>query len=111
MTNSEINIRDPFVLYENGKYYMYRTKSGELLMLWSTFIKDQYAECVVRFTDGELGTCFEHAAPLIDNDGGHGMIFNGRDGLYLTYHSPNTKGSERPCFVKIEDMGDSIKIK
>lgn len=27
MTNNDINIRDPFVLYEDGKYYMYGTRA------------------------------------------------------------------------------------
>ena len=29
MKNSEINIRDPFVLYENGKNYMYGTRAKD----------------------------------------------------------------------------------
>ena len=91
--------------------FMYRTKTGELLMLWSTFIKGKYAECLVKFTDGELNMNFEHLAPLIDDDGGHGMIFSGKEGLYLTYHSPNRSGHEKPCFVEIEDKGDSVCIK
>ena len=28
MKNNDINIRDPFVLYENGKYYMYGTRAN-----------------------------------------------------------------------------------
>lgn len=91
--------------------FMFRTKKGTLLMLWSTFIKSKYAECLVRFKDGELGMNFEHLPPLLDNDGGHGMIFGGADNkLYLTYHSPNKKGSEHPCFIEIEDVGESISI-
>lgn len=89
---------------------MYRTTDGTLLMLWSTFIKGNYAECLVRFSDGELGMDFEHSAPLIDNDGGHGMIFKGEDILYLTYHSPNKKGYEHPCFIEVEDIGESLNI-
>lgn len=91
--------------------FMYRTKTGELLMLWSTFIKNKYAECVVRFTDGELGMNFEHLPPILDNDGGHGMIFKSEDKLYLTFHSPNNKNYERPCFIEIEDKGHNISIK
>lgn len=91
--------------------FMYRTKAGELLMLWSTFIKGQYAECLVRFTDGELGMSFEHLDPILDNDGGHGMIFKGGDKLYLTFHSPNQTDYERPCFIEIEDNGHNISIK
>lgn len=91
--------------------FMYRTKTDELLMLWSTFIKGKYAECIVRFTGGEIGMDFEHLEPILDNDGGHGMIFEADDKLYLTFHSPNKKGHEKPCFIEIEDRGNTVSIK
>lgn len=84
---------------------MYRTKEGVLLMLWSTFIKGNYAECIVEFTDGEIGMNFRHLDPIITNDGGHGMIFRKEEQLMLTYHSPNQTGKERPVFKKIRDTG------
>ncbi len=90
---------------------MYRTKTDELLMLWSTFIKGKYAECLVRFDGGEIGTAFTHLEPLIDDDGGHGMIFADKNNLYLTFHSPNKQGSEKPRFVEIEDKGYIVSIK
>ena len=34
--------------------FMYRSKAGELFMIWSTFIKGKYAECVVKFKNGRL---------------------------------------------------------
>ena len=76
--------------------FMYRTKDGELLMLWSTFIKGQYAECLVKFAGREIGADFVHLAPMIDDDGGHGMIFGNGEKLYLTFHSPNQRDMERP---------------
>lgn len=97
-----------------GKHYitdgpfMYRTKTDELLMIWSSFIKGKYAECVVKFTDGTIKGSFEHQQPLIDNDGGHGMLFSVGEELYLTYHTPNTKGSEHPAFRKVLDCGDRL---
>lgn len=92
--------------------FMYRTKDGTLLMLWSTYIRNKYAECLVRFKNGEIGMEFEHLQPLIDSDGGHGMVFNGKDNkLYLTYHSPNIRRFEHPCFMEIEDIGDCIVLK
>ena len=102
--------------FEEGKHFitdgpfMYRTKDDELLMIWSTFIKGQYSECLVRFKDGELGENFEHLDPIIRDDGGHGMIFSAGDELYLTFHTPNKSLSERPDFKKIIDTGDSIKL-
>ena len=100
----------------NGKHvitdgpYMYRSKTGELFMLWSTFIHDKYAECLVLFQNGEVGTSFTHLDPLIQDDGGHGMIFEGKDGLYLTFHTPNTKGEEKPAFFHLYDNGDSLSL-
>ncbi len=80
-------------------------------MLWSTFIKGKYAECIVRFNGGEIGMNFEHLEPLLDDDGGHGMIFKSGNKLYLTFHSPNTKNFERPCFTEIADNGHNVSTK
>ena len=91
--------------------FMYRTKTDELFMIWSTFIKGKYAECVVEFTDGELNSNFVHLEPLIDDDGGHGMIFKDEYKIYLTFHTPNQSLFERPVFVELDDLGDSLKIK
>jgi len=91
--------------------FLYRTKTGELLMIWSSFIKDQYAELLVRFEGGEIGTDITHLPPIIDNDGGHGMIFADVDKLKLVLHSPNSSGDERPVFIEISDDGDSISLR
>ena len=91
--------------------FMFRSETNELFMLWSTFINHQYAECLVKFNDGELNMNFTHLDPLIDDDGGHGMIFKDDENLYLTFHSPNKSLSERPKFVRIVDNGDNIKMK
>ncbi len=88
--------------------FMYRTKDGELLMIWSSFIKEQYAELQVRFASGEIGTDFVHLPPIIDDDGGHGMIFEKDGELNLIFHSPNTKGLEHPAFIRLSDDGDSL---
>jgi GH43 family beta-xylosidase len=99
------------VHYVTDGPFLYRTKNHTLLMIWSTFIKGQYAECLVKFTDGELGMQFCHMPPLIADDGGHGMIFHDGNKLYLTLHSPNTLGAERPVFMELEDTGDTILLK
>lgn len=91
--------------------FMYRTKTDHLLMIWSSFINGKYAELLVRFEDGEIGTNLTHLPPLIDNDGGHGMIFESDNRLCFVFHSPNTQGLERPAFVEIKDNGNSVSIK
>jgi hypothetical protein len=91
--------------------FMFRSKANELFMIWSSFIKGNYAELVVKFKDGKLGPHFEHMRPLLDNDGGHGMIFSDGKKIYFTYHTPNKSLLERPEFRVIDDNGDSICIK
>ena len=90
--------------------FMYKTKNGTLLMLWSTFIHGQYAECLVRFEGGSIQHKWEHLPPLIDNDGGHGMVFTANGKLFLTYHTPNESGREHPCFIEVKDTG-SVLVK
>ena len=90
--------------------FLYRSNTDELLMIWSTFIKGQYAECLVRFNGGELSTSFEHLDPMITDDGGHGMVFKANDQLMLTFHSPNTQGEEHPVFKPLKDCGDCLQM-
>ena len=79
-------------------------------MIWSTFIGGKYAECLVKFEGGKLCTSFTHLPPLMSDDGGHGMIFEGERGLYLTLHTPNKSGLERPAFIKLSEIDGEIKI-
>lgn len=91
--------------------FLYRTDSGALMMIWASFINDQYAEMLVRFDDGELNLNFTHLPPLTDNDSGHGMIFKADHKLYLTVHTPNTMECEHPVFIELTDCGDTLLIK
>ena len=110
---------DPYYMPEpvEGKHYitdgpfMFRTKDGALLMIWSTFPEGKYAQCVARSLSGEIQGPFEHLAPLITDDGGHGMIFRDGEKLMLTFHRPNTSLFERPVFCELTDMGDHVELR
>lgn len=91
--------------------FMFRSRTGELFMIWSSFINRKYAEFAVKFKEGKIGLEFEHLKPLLDSDGGHGMIFSNGQNTYFTYHTPNQKGFEHPEFCVLEDNGTSINIK
>ena len=110
---SSYKLVDPI---KNGHFvtdgpFLYRSETNELFMIWSSFIKGNYAEFVVKFQGGKLGLEFEHMMPLLDSDGGHGMIFSDGEQTYFTYHTPNISLLERPEFCVIEDCGDFIRIK
>ncbi|GAB3425908.1 glycoside hydrolase family 43 protein [Niabella aquatica] len=87
--------------------FVYRMKDGTLLMLWSSFdLKGKYAIGVAYSVSGRIEGPWEQSATTLNSDdGGHGMLFNTRDGdLKISYHAPNSK-AERLTIkdVKIEN--------
>jgi hypothetical protein len=72
--------------------FLYQTKSGRLLMIWSSFGEERrYMVGIARSTSGKIaGPWKQMDAPLLANDGGHGMIFKAFDGRsVMSVHQPN----------------------
>ena len=76
----------------------------------ASFIDGKYAELVVKFRDGTLSMNLEHQKPLLDSDGGHGMIFTDGQNTYFTYHTPNKNLSEHPKFSILKERENSLEI-
>ncbi len=92
--------------------FLYRTKSGKLLMLWSTHGYEGYAIGYAESEAGITGPWHQVKDPLFKKDGGHGMIFESYDGrLLLSIHQPNNTPDERPLFLEVTDDGDRITAK
>ena len=93
--------------------FLYRTKSGKLLMIWSSSSKEGYAIGIAESTTGKItGPWKQHPEPIFDRDGGHGMIFKTFEGkLCLVLHQPNSGGAERAHFFELEDTGNTLIIK
>ena len=100
-------------LYVTDGPFLYKTKNGKLLMIWSSFGEGGYAVGIAESTTGKItGPWKQHAEPLYSTDGGHGMIFKSLDGrLFLSLHGPNGGGLERARFIEIEDTGDNLILK
>lgn len=92
--------------------YLYRSKSGKLFMIWSSFSHTGYTTGVAISDSGKLaGPWRQQAEPLFSADGGHGMLFKRFDGsLTMVLHSPN-KQTERAKLFEMEDTGETLKIK
>ncbi len=90
--------------------FMYTTRTGALLMVWSTFIDGKYAQCVARSVSGKIDGPFEHLPVLMNDDGGHGMLFFAGDRLCLTLHRPNRTDYERPHIIPLTDCGDRLAV-
>jgi hypothetical protein len=93
--------------------FLYRAQDGALLMLWSSFGKDgRYCIGTARSVSGALcGPWVQSEEPLYSGDGGHGMLFRGKDGkLYLAIHRPNKTPFERPVFLEAAEKGGVITV-
>ncbi len=94
--------------------FLYRTKTGKLLMIWSSFSKDGYAIGIAASTTGKIhGPWKQQPETLFSANGGHGMIFKTFDSkLHIVFHQPNGPGgAERARFFELEDTGETLIIK
>ena len=92
--------------------FLYRTKTGQLLMLWSSGGKTGYTTGIARSVSGKLaGPWEQQAEPLFTDDGGHPMLFHRFDGqLMMILHQPNKPPQERARFYELEDLGHTLRI-
>ena len=93
--------------------YLYRTKTGKLLMIWSSSGPKGYAIGIAKSQSGKLKGPWRHQRKLLfEENGGHGMIFKDLEGdLRIVLHQPNSPaGKERAKFYKLEDKGNTLKL-
>lgn len=100
--------RDMFVT--DGPF-MYRTKCGNLLMIWSTFTQTGYVQAVAHSDNGDIDGKWIHEKPLFEKDGGHGMIFDDFSGeKHLILHSPNDNPLERPVLFNLKEENGTLVL-
>lgn len=93
--------------------FLYRTKTGKLLMIWSSGSAKGYAVGIAESATGKITGQWTHQSQLLyDDNGGHGSIFNTFDNkLYLIIHQPNDpRGAERARFFELNDMGNTLTL-
>ena len=91
--------------------FMYRTKSGRLLMLWASFSDSGYVEAIAASDNGRIDGKWNHIGLLFCENGGHGMLFRALDGsLKFILHQPNNSPYERPKLFDVVDDGDTLRI-
>jgi GH43 family beta-xylosidase len=92
--------------------FLYKTKSGKLLMIWSANGTNGYAIGIADSQSNTLaGPWTQQAEPLFYENGGHGMIFKTFEGqLVLALHQPNKHPDERMQLYKLSDIGHSLRL-
>jgi arabinan endo-1,5-alpha-L-arabinosidase len=101
--------------------FLYKAKNGELILLWSSYSVPNYGDeglggytvAVARSKNGKITGQWEHDEKLLmDRNAGHSSLFWDLNGqLHICTHYPDTPhGSERPFFIKIEEVENGIKL-
>lgn len=88
---------------------LYRTGTGVLLMLWSSYDAQGYVQAQARSKSGTLAGPWEQLDPLVRYDSGHGMVFKRFDGQpMMVVHRPfkNARGK----LYEMRDAGDHLEI-
>lgn len=93
--------------------FMYKTKNNRLIMIWSSLVGSEYVEAISYSDNGYIDGGWCHKKELLfDNDGGHGMIFTGKDNnLYFIFHTPNNTPNERPKIIGLYEKDDMLFLK
>ena len=95
--------------------FAFRTQTGALGMIWTSWVYSDYTQGVAYSTSGTLdGPWVQEPEPITPPNFGHGMIFRTFDGkLLLCCHSHyNDRGNyiRIPAFFLLDDSGDRIKV-
>lgn len=93
--------------------WLYRTRGGRLLLLWSSGSATGYAVGIATSASGRLaGPWTQAPTALFQADGGHPMLFHRFDGqLMLALHQPNQSPQERMRFLELEERDDTLVLK
>lgn len=89
--------------------FLYRTRNGKFLMLWSSYRNGLYVEALAYSVSGKLEGPWRQSAPLVGNDSGHGMLFHTFDNkLILVLHHPFRRAHAK--LYEMRDTGDTIVV-
>jgi len=88
---------------------LYRSKTGALLMLWSSYGKKGYVEGQARSRSGSLAGPWEQLGTLVERDSGHGMLFRAFDErLLMIVHRPFNYALGK--LYEMRDDGDRLSV-
>ncbi|GAA4311919.1 glycoside hydrolase family 43 protein [Compostibacter hankyongensis] len=97
--------------------FVFRTQTGRLGMLWTSWVFNVYTQGVAYSASGTLaGPWIQEKAPITPPNFGHGMLFRSFDGkLLMAIHSHRVdeKGHtiRIPCLFEMDDSGDKLVVK
>lgn len=89
---------------------LFRTKTGKLGMLWSSWGDHRYAQGIAYSTSGTIkGPWIQEKESFKGDNSGHGMLFTTFEGkrLYIVHHVEGN-GPRKPQIWEVNDSGDKL---
>ncbi|GAB4019689.1 glycoside hydrolase family 43 protein [Spirosoma koreense] len=95
--------------------YLFRTGTGRLGMIWTSWIYDVYTQGVAYSKSGTLdGPWIQEQEPITPPNYGHGMLFQTLDGKWLlsvhSHKSINTRTVRIPHLFEVDFSGDKLVV-
>ncbi|MCD7935318.1 MAG: glycoside hydrolase family 43 protein [Tannerellaceae bacterium] len=96
--------------------WLFRTQTGRLGMLWTSWIYNVYTQGVAYSESGTLdGPWIHEPDPITPPDYGHAMLFRTFDGkLLMSLHKhqemPDGRYHRVPHFFEVDDSGDKLVV-
>ncbi len=91
---------------------MFRTQTGKLGMLWSTWGEGRYLQGICYSESGKIqGPWIQEKEAFLGNNSGHGMLFRTFSGklIYVVHHVEG-RGARKPQFWTVDDSGDKLVL-
>lgn len=91
---------------------MFRTQTGKLGMLWSSWGKERYVQGIAYSESGTIaGPWVQEKEPFLSNNSGHGMLFKTFEGklIFLVHHAEEN-GLRKPQYWNVDDSGDKLVL-
>ncbi len=96
--------------------YLFRTQTGKLGMIWTSWVLSDYVQGVAYSTSGTLdGPWVQEKEPITPPNFGHAMLFRTFEGkLLMSIHSHRNENGRTiriPHLFEVDDSGDKIVVK
>jgi hypothetical protein len=92
---------------------LFKTQTGKLGMLWSSWGEHRYAQGIAYSTSGSIkGPWVQEKDAFKGDNSGHGMLFRTFEGklLFIIHHS-EANGPRKPQIWDVDDSGDKLALK
>lgn len=95
--------------------WLFRTGTGRLGMLWTSWIDDVYTQGVAYSESGTLdGPWIQEPEPITPPNHGHGMLFQALDGRWLmsvhSHRNDNGRYIRIPRIFEVDITGNKLKL-